>query len=113
MPHTIVVIDDDLAIVEVICDLLADEGMRPVPCRLAAAALACLRQAKPHLVILDLQMPGLDGIDIFQLMRADPVLAAVPVIFLTANAHLLRQRVPGYPAMAPRCFRSHFTSSPC
>ncbi len=100
MPHTIVVIDDDLAIVEIVCELLADEDMRPVPCRVAKEALACLHQAKPHLVLLDLQMPGLDGIDIFHLMRADPALTAVPVIFLTANAHLLRLRVPGYPAMA-------------
>ena len=44
-------------------------------------------------------MPGLDGIELFLRLRADPATAALPVIFFTANAHILRQRLPDYQHM--------------
>jgi putative two-component system response regulator len=41
-------------------------------------------------------MPGLDGVEVFRQLRADPATRAIPVIFFTANAPKLQQRLPDY-----------------
>jgi CheY-like chemotaxis protein len=43
-------------------------------------------------------MPGVDGIELFEQLRADPATAMLPVIFLTANSRTLEQRLPDYRA---------------
>jgi DNA-binding response OmpR family regulator len=67
-----------------------------VPCAHGRDAFPCIRPETPQLVILDIQMPEVNGIQIFQQMRADPKTAATPVIFFTANAHILKRAVPNY-----------------
>lgn len=60
-------------------------------------AMAKAREVKPDLILLDFLMPGLDGATLFKRLQADPALAAIPVVFLTAvmtgpdarNLHLL------------------------
>lgn len=49
-------------------------------------ALAAFPASPPHLVLLDISLPGLDGPEVLQRLRAMPALAAVPVIALTAHA---------------------------
>jgi DNA-binding response OmpR family regulator len=64
------------------------DGMRNVEvamCRDGAEALAALDAAVPDLVILDAQMPKVDGLTVLDTMRADSRYAAVPVIFLTSE----------------------------
>ena len=41
-------------------------------------------------------MPCVDGIEVFQQMRAEPSTANIPVIFFTANSHILKERLPNY-----------------
>ena len=96
---TVVVVDDEPAIVEVVCDALEDEGIRATSCAHGKRAHSCIRDKAPKVVILDIQMPGIDGIDLFQSLRADPATSAIPVIFFTANAHKLRERLPDYQAL--------------
>lgn len=55
----------------------------------AEAALAEMRRSPPDLVVLDIMMPGVSGIDMFRQMTDDPVLAALPVVFLTAHHQAL------------------------
>jgi DNA-binding response OmpR family regulator len=81
-----------------ICEILEDEGLEMIACDTARSALACILDELPDLVLLDVQMPMMDGIDVFLRMRADPVTASIPVIFLTANDHMVRARVPDYTA---------------
>lgn len=50
------------------------------------AALAGFREERPDLVLLDISMPGMDGTEVLARMRADPALAEVPVVALTAHA---------------------------
>ncbi len=95
----VVVVDDEPPIVEVVCDVLEDEGFRTVPCGHGREAFPCIRREAPQLVILDIQMPDVDGIQVFQQMRADPVTVDIPVIFFTANAHMLDRHLPNYQAM--------------
>jgi two-component system OmpR family response regulator len=49
-------------------------------------ALSLARRLRPDLIMLDVMMPGLDGPGTLQRMRADPQLAAIPVVFMTAKA---------------------------
>ena len=96
---TAVVVDDERPIVNLVCDTLEDAGIDVIPCEHGSKAYACIKQERPRVVILDIQMPVVDGIQVFELMRADPATAAIPVVFFTANAHILRQRLPNYTTM--------------
>jgi CheY-like chemotaxis protein len=93
---TVVVVDDEQPIVDVVCDVLDDEGFHTVGCTQAMKAVDCIRQCDPKLVILDVQMPGVDGVEIFQRLRTDAATSEIPVIFFTANAHVLAQRLPDF-----------------
>ena len=96
-PRTaVVVIDDEPAIVDVVCDVLQDEGFATVGCQHGREAFSCILQSRPDLVILDIQMPDVDGIQVFHQMRTEPKTAHTPVIFFTANSHLVEQRLPNY-----------------
>lgn len=99
MSPTIVVVDDDQTILEMVCEMVTDAGMTAIPCSQAVDAVGCMRRTQPDLAILDMQMPVVDGIEIFQAMRADPLLEHLPVIFLTANAQRLCERLPRYLSM--------------
>lgn len=96
---TAVVVDDERPIVNLVCDTLEDAGIDTIPCDHGSNAYACIQQERPRVVILDIQMPVVDGVQVFELMRADPATAEIPVIFFTANAHILRQRLPNYTTM--------------
>ncbi len=99
MKPLVVVVDDEPAIVEVVCDALSDADLEAIPCVHGPEAHACIRKIQPRVVILDVQMPGVDGVEVFQHMRNDPDTRSIPVIFFTANADKLRQRLPDYRAM--------------
>jgi CheY-like chemotaxis protein len=95
----VVVVDDEAPIVAVVCEVLEGEHVRAVACDNGNKALACIHVEKPDLVVLDVQMSGMDGIQIFQQMRADPRTAGIPVIFFTANTDLVTQRLPNFKAL--------------
>jgi CheY-like chemotaxis protein len=96
MKPTVVVVDDEPAIVEVVCDVLDEMDVDPIACTSGAAAVSCIIETQPHAVILDVQMPEVDGIEVFRRMRDNPATSSTPVIFFTANADKLRQRLPDY-----------------
>jgi CheY-like chemotaxis protein len=96
MHPTVVVVDDEPPIVEVVCEALEEEDIIAVACEHGYEAYPCIRRHHPQVVILDVQMPGVDGIEVFQRLRADPVTSAIPVIFFTANAQKVLQRIPDY-----------------
>lgn len=89
---TVLVIDDDPSIVDVLCDALEDAGYR-VLCALGEAALALARREQPDVILLDVMMPGMDGVEVSHHLRADPNIAAIPIIAMSAHAHL-RQSGP-------------------
>jgi two-component system response regulator MtrA len=83
MDARILVVDDDTALAEMIGIVLRAEGFEPVFCADGAEALGVFRESKPGLVLLDLMLPGLDGIEVCRLIRAE---SGTPVIMLTAKA---------------------------
>ncbi len=90
----VVVIDDDAAIVEVVSEILADEGFTVTGCTMPEEALALIQRVAPHLVILDLAMPGVDGFELLRQLRAAPETAALPVLVVTASVAEIAERLP-------------------
>ena len=109
MKPQVVIVDDEPAVVEAVCDVLDDANVAAVGCPHGRRVYACIAKMRPELLILDVQMPGVDGIEVFQTLRSDPATAALPVIFFTANVDKLTQRLPDYQAMGavllPKPFR--------
>jgi DNA-binding response OmpR family regulator len=79
---TVLVVDDEPEIVRLVRDYLARSGFAVITADGGDAALREFRQRRPDLVILDLGLPGMDGLDVARLMRRDQ---EVPIIMLTAR----------------------------
>ena len=82
MSSRILVVDDDTALAEMIGIVLRTEGFDPVFCSDGSEALEAFRTENPDLVLLDLMLPGMDGIEVCALVRAE---SGVPIIMLTAR----------------------------
>ncbi len=83
MTKTILVVDDERKIVTVLKGYLEQAGFRVVTAGDGQTALTTFRHEKPDLVILDLMLPGIDGLDVCRILRRE---SAVPIIMLTARA---------------------------
>ena len=79
----ILVVDDDAALSEMLQIVLRQEGFETVRCATGDAALAEFRQSRPDLVLLDLNLPGRDGVLVCRDIRAE---SGVPIIMLTAKS---------------------------
>ncbi|SDQ68818.1 response regulator transcription factor [Quadrisphaera sp. DSM 44207] len=83
---TVLVADDDADIRELVAFKLSQSGYEVVPVPDGVAALDAVRDHRPDLVVLDLMMPGLSGLDVCAELRRAPETASLPVIVLTAKA---------------------------
>jgi len=83
MTARILVVDDDTALAEMIGIVLRSEGFEPSFCGDGSLALAAFRETKPDLVLLDLMLPGKDGIQVCAEIRTE---SGVPIIMLTAKS---------------------------
>ena len=81
----ILVVEDEPDILEVIRYNLGKEGFRVSGTDRGEAALETAFEEPPDLVILDLMLPGMNGLDVCRALRADPRTAAVPIVMLTAR----------------------------
>jgi two-component system alkaline phosphatase synthesis response regulator PhoP len=81
----ILVVDDDPDIVRLVRAYLEKAGFQVLTAHDGETALHILRRDRPALLVLDLMLPDRDGWDITRLVRADPSLAQLPVIMLTAR----------------------------
>jgi len=80
---TILVVDDELKITRLLRDYLQQAGFRVVTAGDGLAALAVARTERPDMIVLDLGLPGLDGLDVTRTLRKS---SDVPIIILTARA---------------------------
>ncbi|MGZ5111973.1 MAG: adenylate/guanylate cyclase domain-containing protein [Usitatibacter sp.] len=83
-PGRILVVDDTPANVKLLEDLLGFHGYQVEAAESGAEALESIRRATPDLVLLDVVMPGLSGYDVCRAVRADPRLAMLAVVMVTA-----------------------------
>ena len=83
MSARILVVDDDAALAEMIGIVLRADGYDVSFCADGSGALEAFRRARPDLVLLDLMLPGIDGIEVCRRIRAE---SGVPIIMLTAKS---------------------------
>ena len=83
MNARILVVDDDTALAEMIGIVLRAEGFDPVFCEDGTSAVAAFRATQPDLVLLDLMLPGMNGIEVCARIREE---SGVPIIMLTAKS---------------------------
>ena len=81
----VLVVDDDHEVVRLMRAYLERAGYEVLVAHEGETAVYTLRREKPELVLLDLMLPGRDGMEITRLVRSDPQLAHIPIIMLTAR----------------------------
>ena len=81
----IFVVEDDRDIADLVSLYLTKSGWQPQVFDSGTEALAAIKQAPPDLVILDLMLPGMDGLAVCRALRSDAVTARIPVIMVTAR----------------------------
>ena len=82
MKARVLVVDDDTALAEMLGIVLRGEGFDPVHCADGESAIAVFRESRPDLVLLDVMLPGLDGIEVCRRIRSE---SGVPIVMLTAK----------------------------
>jgi two-component system cell cycle response regulator DivK len=82
----ILVVEDNALNIKLFCDLLNAHGHQTEPVTDSREALEAARSFKPDLVITDIQLPHVTGIELMQLLRADEELKDVPIMAVTAYA---------------------------
>jgi CheY-like chemotaxis protein len=95
MPIKVLLVDDDEAFRSVTAIALVSRGYVVSEAADGGAALELLRRDRPDVIISDLNMPGLDGRALCQSVRADPYLAGIPFVILSA---LIERDATGDPA---------------
>lgn len=83
---TILVVEDDSANLKLATFLLRTAGYTVISARDAEAGLTLARGERPDLILMDIQLPGMDGLQAIALLKADATTRAIPVIALTALA---------------------------
>ncbi len=86
MKQKILIVDDEPDALEVIAFRLKEAGYIPLTAADGLRAVELVRHERPALVVLDLMLPKLDGLEVCKLLRRDPATAGIPIIMLTARA---------------------------
>ena len=92
----IMVVDDTIANLKLLQGVLRDEGYEVRSFPKGRQALASARERPPDLVLLDINMPEMDGYEVCRALKDDGALAAIPVIFISALNETLGVYLPGY-----------------
>ncbi len=82
----VLVVDDDRDIRDTLQELLEQEGYQVETARNGVEALAVARRERPAMILLDLFMPVMDGLEFRRVQREDPQLAHIPVVVVSAAA---------------------------
>lgn len=82
---TILVVDDEQDLLDLIEYNLRNEGFEVIQAENGLEGIRLAREKKPDLVLLDIMMPKLDGLQVCEMMRRDASIRSIPIIFLTAR----------------------------
>jgi two-component system alkaline phosphatase synthesis response regulator PhoP len=83
--QTILVVDDEQDLLDLIEYNLKKEGFDVLKAEDGKAGIEAAREHNPSLVLLDIMMPKMDGLEVVERMREDEILKHIPIIFLTAR----------------------------
>ncbi len=86
MKPKILVVDDESEALEILGFKLKEAGFEPLFAKDGARALQVARDSHPALIVLDLMLPEIDGLEVCKILRRDTATAAIPILMLTARA---------------------------
>ena len=84
MQKRILIVEDEPSIVELLTLVLSREGYELATCQTGRDAITKMKEFHPHLVLLDVMLPGLDGAGIVKIMSQDETLVNIPVLITSA-----------------------------
>jgi CheY-like chemotaxis protein len=84
--ETILVVEDNPVNMELVRDLLTVAGYKVLEATTAEAGLALVKEAKPALILMDIGLPGMDGLEATKRLKQDPDTSTIPIICLTSHA---------------------------
>jgi len=82
----ILIVEDNEKNRKLVRDVLQFKGYQTIESETAEEGIQLAREKMPALVLMDFQLPGMDGIEAFKVLRADPKTSAIPIIAVTASA---------------------------
>jgi two-component system cell cycle response regulator DivK len=92
----VLIVEDNEKNLKLVRDVLQVKGYETVDAGTAEEGLVLARDRKPDLVLMDIQLPGMNGIDALKALRADPATAAIPIVAITASVMQTdRQQIVG------------------
>lgn len=86
MAKTVMIVEDNELNMKLFHDLLEAHGYRTVQTRNGVEALPLARLHRPDLILMDIQLPGVSGLEVTKSLKADPDLRSIPVVAVTAFA---------------------------
>ena len=102
--RTIMVVEDEVSIAEMVIDILSDAGHRVVTAVNGLQALMHLKDVRPDLIISNVTMPVMDGKELCKKLQSDPELKSIPVVFLSATQSDLDLEECKYAALLEKPF---------
>jgi two-component system, cell cycle response regulator DivK len=85
MTDLVLIIEDNDKNLKLVRDLLRHHGFETIEATSAEDGIALARARRPQLVLMDIQLPGMDGVTALENLRADPSTAAISVVAVTAS----------------------------
>ncbi|WP_417914578.1 Hpt domain-containing protein [Candidatus Electronema sp. JM] len=85
-PLQVLVVDDSISVRKVVSNFLLQQGWQPTVARNGIEALERIREEKPDLVLLDVEMPRMNGFEVLQALQSQPELHDIPVVMLTSRS---------------------------
>jgi diguanylate cyclase (GGDEF)-like protein len=92
--YKILVVDDDPNIRELVMETLSQETFKPIEARDGIEALNICEKERPDIIVLDVMMPDLDGLEVCLRLRGDTLTSHIPIILLTAKG-MLEDKIKG------------------
>ncbi|MFG1462877.1 response regulator [Xanthobacter sp. DSM 24535] len=86
MPKTVMIVEDNELNMKLFHDLLEANGYRTIQTRTGVEAVPLAREHKPDLILMDIQLPEVSGLEVTGWLKADPELKGIPVVAVTAFA---------------------------
>lgn len=86
MTKTVLIVEDNALNMKLFHDLLEAHGIGTVQCRSGLDVMDMARQNKPDLILMDIQLPEVSGLDVTKWLKSDPELKSIPIIAVTAFA---------------------------
>lgn len=83
---TVLIIEDEEDAAELFAEMMRVSGFRVVKTSSSAPAIAMMTAQKPDIVLLDIMMPEISGLDVLRQMRRDPALVSIPVVVVSAKS---------------------------